>query len=141
MLHIGVYVVKRIAAMCIALIILFAGCASFGTKEVIIPPNIDTADGLAAALDRGDDFILYDVRTSEEYERGHIPGAINIPHDVIAKKVPRSNRNKVIVVYCQSGGRSNMAYETLIEKKFNYVFDFGGVGNWEGALITGSSPR
>ena len=132
---------KKITTMCIALIILFVGCASFGTKDVFIPPNIDTSDGLAAALDRGDDFILYDVRSPEEYEGGHIPGAVNIPHDVIAKKVPRRKRNKVIVVYCQSGGRSNMAYEALIEKKFNYVFDFGGVGNWGGNLIAGSSPR
>lgn len=132
---------KKAISASLVLMILFVGCASFGPKEPVIPPDIETFSGLSAALERGDDFILYDVRTREEYERGHVPGAINIPHDVIAKKVPRKNRNKVIVVYCQSGGRSNMAYEALTEKKFNYVFDFGGVGNWDGSLVTGDSPE
>ena len=132
---------KKLSAVLLAGIILFVGCAGLSPREVVVPPDIDTYEGLAAALERGDDFILYDVRTPEEYESGHIPGALNVPHDTVDKNVPPSERNQVIVVYCRSGGRSSMAYSTLIDRNFNYVIDFGGIGNWKGELVTGSSPE
>jgi rhodanese-related sulfurtransferase len=123
----------------VALVALLAGCAMFG--EVVVPPDLDTYEGLAASLARGDDIFVYDVRTPEEYITGHIPGSINIPHGEIAEKLPFWKKSDVIVVYCASGGRSYMAYEALTNKGFKYVTDFGGIGNWQGDLVEGSDPE
>ena len=115
---------------------LMSGCASLGT--VVVPPDLDTYAGLSAAIEGGEDIRLYDVRTPEEFATGHIPTARNIPHDKIATKLPFWEKNRVIVVYCASGGRSHMAYKALTDKGFAYVTDFGGIANWEGNLVTGS---
>ena len=123
----------------LAAITLLAGCASLETGT--IPPDLDTYAGLSAALAGEDPVLVYDVRTPEEYVTGHIPGAINIPHGEIARKVPFWKKSDVIVVYCASGGRSFMAYEALTAKRFNHVIDFGGVGNWEGDLVMGTDPE
>jgi rhodanese-related sulfurtransferase len=77
---------------------------------------------------------LVDVRTGEEFKSGAIPSAINIPFDVIADNLPTQDRSARIIVYCRSGNRSGVAYNTLIRLGFTNVLDFGGVGNWKGSL-------
>jgi phage shock protein E len=91
-------------------------------------------------LAAGDGILLYDVRTSEEYESGHIPGAVNIPHSDIAAQLPVSKKNDIIVVYCAGGVRSYAAYQWLSSKGFNCVVDFGALWNWEGELVKGPDP-
>ena len=125
---------KQIFALIAAL--LLSGCVTQSGREASIPPNLDTYPGLSEAIERGEDIIIYDVRTPEEYATGYIPGAINIPHDEIAQRVSRWKRNRVIIVYCASGGRSGNAYRTLVERGFRYVFDFGGIYNWEAERVT-----
>ena len=99
-----------------------------------IPPGLDPYEGLAAAISLKQDIFIFDVRSAAEVETGMIPGAVNIPHTEIADALPKSYRNKVIVVYCQSGGRSRAAYEALIDRGFKYVFDFGSIANWQSVL-------
>lgn len=66
---------------------------------------------------------IVDVRTKEEYDTGHVNGALNIPYDEIDEKVDL-DKEKTIIVYCRSGRRSSIAYETL--KKLGYnVYDLG----------------
>ena len=68
-------------------------------------------------------YIIVDVRTKEEYEEGHVKGAINIPYDEIDENVELS-KEKTILVYCKSGRRSKIAYEKL--KTLGYeVYDLG----------------
>lgn len=68
-------------------------------------------------------FIIVDVRTKEEYDTGHVKGAINIPYDSIDENT-NLDKSKTILVYCKSGVRSGKAYQTL--KKLNYdVYDLG----------------
>ncbi|MBT3273870.1 MAG: rhodanese-like domain-containing protein [Spirochaetales bacterium] len=122
----------------IVLAALVTGCAGMG--EVYVPPNLDSYEGLSESLQRGDKISVYDVRTADEYVTGHIPGAVNIPHGEIAKALPRRMKRAVIVVYCASGGRSYMAFEALTEEGYKYLTDFGGIGNWQGELVTGTSP-
>ena len=75
-----------------------------------------------------------DVRTTQEYNSGAIPTAINIPFDVIADNLPTEDRSARIIVYCRSGNRSGIATDTLEELGFVNVLDFGGVSNWQGEL-------
>lgn len=82
------------------------------------------------------DFILLDVRTPEEYQEGHIPGAVLLPYDKIAIQaaVVLPDKEKEIIVYCRSGRRSAIAAETLAKLGYMKVADFGGISRWQGQL-------
>jgi len=79
--------------------------------------------------------ILIDVRTPAEFAAGHIPGAVNIPYDLLAGSLPTEDREDTIVVYCRSGRRSAIAKNTLESLGFTRVLDFGGINRWEGSLV------
>ena len=66
---------------------------------------------------------IIDVRTSSEYATGHVKGAINIPYDEIDENT-KLDKNKTILVYCKSGKRSSIAFETLKKLGFK-VYDLG----------------
>lgn len=74
-----------------------------------------------------EDMIIVDVRTKEEYEESHVVGAINIPYDTIDKNT-KLDKNKIIAVYCKSGKRSSIAYQTLKELGYK-VKDLGAYDN------------
>lgn len=71
------------------------------------------------------DYVIIDVRTNEEYQKEHIKEAINIPYDMLEDNINIS-KEKWILVYCQSGGRSKIAYDTL-EKLGYQVYDLGAL--------------
>lgn len=98
----------------ILLAILIAGCTSQVPKgsDVVKPPQ----------------GIVIDVRTAGEYAGGHIPGAINIPYDVIAERIAETtaDTSASIVVYCRSGRRSGIALATLAQMGYTNVVNEGG---------------
>lgn len=63
----------------------------------------------------GKDFVIVDVRDESEYKEGHIPSAINIPAESFAMKSEVLAKEKKIIVYCNTGGRSYMAYRKLMK--------------------------
>lgn len=82
--------------------------------------RIETTKISPAALntlsDSGSDtFTVVDVRDSEEFGEGHIPGAINIPVSTFASQSGELDKKKKIIVYCNSGGRSYNAYRKLMK--------------------------
>ena len=79
------------------------------------------------------DYIILDVRTREEYEEGHIPGAICIPVEEIGtKEIPQfPNKEQMLLVYCRSGNRSKVAAEGLAGLGYVNVIEFGGIRDWE----------
>ncbi len=68
--------------------------------------------------------VIIDVRSSQEYNEGHLLGAINIPYYEIRKKVNSiiKDKGQEIVVYCQEGVRSKQAYKILKKLKYDNVF-------------------
>ena len=68
-------------------------------------------------------YIIVDVRTKEEYEEGHVKESINIPYDEIDENIGLE-KEKTILVYCQSGRRSSIAYERLTSLGYE-VYDLG----------------
>ena len=70
-----------------------------------------------------DNYVIVDVRTKEEYAEAHLKEAINIPYDEINKETDL-DKTKTILVYCKSGNRSNIAYETLKDLGYT-VYDLG----------------
>ena len=79
------------------------------------------------------DVQLVDVRTPEEFSQGHIENAVNIDFmaDDFDAKVANLDKEKPVMVYCKSGGRSAKASARLKELGFKTITDLeGGITNW-----------
>jgi len=77
------------------------------------------------SLDRESIFIL-DVRTKDEYDLGHIEGAVNIPVDEIRQNLGKIPKDKKIIVYCGVGLRAYVACRVLYQNGFNEVYNLSG---------------
>ncbi len=78
--------------------------------------------------------ILLDVRTKEEFNEGHLSGALNIDflQDNFAEQVHMLNKKKTLYVYCKSGNRSAKAAKILIDEGFKHVINLeGGITAWQ----------
>ena len=85
--------------------------------------------------------IVVDVRSLEEYNEGHIPGAIVIPNESIGTEQPKElpDLEQVILVYCRSGNRSRQASQKLADMGYTNVYEFGGIKDWTGETEKGSN--
>ena len=91
-----------------------------------------TAEEAKQIMDSEEGYIILDVRTQEEYDQGHIPGAILIPDNevkVTAEDV-LTDKDQLILVYCRSGRRSKLASEILVELGYTNIKEFGGIIDW-----------
>ncbi len=82
------------------------------------------------------DILILDVRSIGEFRSGHIPKAKNIPVQELNTKVNTLNsyKDKEIIVYCASGGRSASATSLLSKNGFTKVYNLGGIRNYKGKL-------
>ncbi len=87
-------------------------------------------------MDSGEDIVILDVREQDEFDEGHIPGAILIPYTEIENKAEKiiPDKDKQILVYCRSGRRSKIASESLVNLGYTNVKEFGGIIDWTWAL-------
>ena len=91
-----------------------------------------TAEEAKQIMESEEGYIILDVRTQEEYEVGHIPGAILIPDTEIEAKAEEvlTDKDQLILVYCRSGRRSKLAAEALVELGYTNIREFGGIIDW-----------
>lgn len=82
-------------------------------------------------------YLILDVRTTEEFAQGHIPGAINIPNETISDTEPSllPDKAQLILVYCRSGNRSKQASEKLAALGYTNIVEFGGINDWPGETV------
>ncbi|MDI9481848.1 MAG: FAD-dependent oxidoreductase [Bacillota bacterium] len=73
-----------------------------------------------------DDYILLDVRTEEEFIRGHVNGAVNIPLDSLRERISELDKTKIIIAYCKVGIRGYIAERILEQKGFTVLNVTGG---------------
>jgi len=79
--------------------------------------------------------VLLDVRTSQEYQEGHIPGSINVPLQQLDKiSSVADNKNIPLFVYCYSGGRSRQATAMLQHMGYSNVQNIGGITAYSGKV-------
>ena len=83
-------------------------------------------------MDSAAAYVVLDVREQTEFDEGHIPGAIVIPHTEIEAKAEQMlpDKNALILVYCRSGRRSKLAAESLVKLGYTEVKEFGGIIEW-----------
>ena len=94
-----------------------------------------------AMMEEESGYIILDVRTSEEFADKHIPGAINVPNEIIETQALSQlpDKDQLILVYCRSGNRSKQASEKLVALGYTNVVEFGGINDWPGETVSGDT--
>jgi adenylyltransferase/sulfurtransferase len=100
------------------------------TPEPIVSGDIEPTE-VKAKQDRGDKFVLVDVREPHEFQIGRIPGSILIPLGELPKRLNELNPADEIVMHCKMGGRSAKAVDLLKQNGFTKVRNMkGGILAW-----------
>jgi rhodanese-related sulfurtransferase len=118
----------------VALVAIFAvyqANAPAGAAEAALPAEISVAQ---AHTEYQSGTLMLDVRTQEEWDQVHIPGATFIPLDQLENRLAELPRDQEIVVYCRSGNRSQTGRDILLDAGFTQVTSMaGGINQWSSA--------
>ena len=97
---------KKLVFLLLAVMLLTACGQEKENDREAVYVNI-TAAVAKKIMDTEEGYIILDARTQEEYDQGHIPGAIVISHEEIAEKAEHvlTDKDQLILVYCRSGRR------------------------------------
>lgn len=104
-------------------------------QEEALPeaPNI-AATELSARRSLGNAPVVIDVRTSEEFAAGHIPGALNIPFDQVAERISEVDAPNGVALYCMVGPRARKGESALLGTGYTSVLHLeGGMAAWQAA--------
>ena len=139
---------KRLMIPLLICLLVLSGCAAQSTgkeggsmeKGSYIQIDQETAKEMML---RDDGHVIVDVRRQDEYDAGHIPGAILIPNESIGTERPEQlpNLDQIILVYCRSGNRSKQAAQKLFDMGYTNVYEFGGINTWTGEIVSQQNER
>ena len=104
------------------------GCSSKNKYQSI------AMDEAFSMMEDMNEYVLVDVRTIEEYNDGHIPGAINIPNESITSAPSELDKEDTIFIYCRSGSRSKQASSKLVDLGYTKIYEIGGIIDYDGEL-------
>lgn len=133
---------KKLLILCITFICILSGCGNAdsvqNTEQKSGYKQVSMEEGLEL-MEADSDYILLDVRRDDEFEEGHIPGAINIPNESIGTEeiAELPDKNQTIYVYCRSGNRSKQASQKLVDLGYTDVIEFGGIIDYSGEIEKG----
>jgi len=119
-------------------VLLLTGCAA--PAEGGSYRQISMNDAITM-MEEESGYIILDVRTSEEFADKHIPGAINVPNEIIETEALSQlpDKDQLILVYCRSGNRSKQASEKLVALGYTNIVEFGGINDWPGETVSGDT--
>lgn len=125
---------KRVIPVLLAVLLCLAGC----TAEEKMAYRQISQEEAKSMMTRDDGYIVVDVRRQDEYDSGHIPGAILIPNESIGREQLEQlpDKDQIILVYCRSGRRSKEAAQKLANMGYTNVYEFGGIIDWTGEITT-----
>ena len=136
---------KRILIPALAVLLLLSGCAhapapqQAADVEDSMKPSWAQIDQETAKqmMEADDGHVIVDVRRQDEYDAGHIPGAILIPNESIVDERPAElpDPEQIILIYCRSGNRSKQAAQKLADLGYSNIYEFGGITTWTGEIV------
>ena len=136
---------KKSALILLAFVlILMTGCTQKAAEEDTERTYTQiTQDEAKEMMAKDDGHVILDVRRQDEYVAGHIPGAILIPNENIGTEQPKElpDLAQIILVYCRTGNRSKQASQKLADMGYTNVYEFGGINDWSGEIVTGESDN
>ncbi|MGI5962584.1 MAG: rhodanese-like domain-containing protein [Lawsonibacter sp.] len=120
---------KQLLPLFFALFLLLSGCSGNGSDGSYQSITQEEAKDLMDTQE----VIVLDVREQDEYDSGHIPGAVLLPvgtinEDTAAAVIPEKDTS--VLVYCRSGNRSKAASSALAELGYTNIYEFGGINTW-----------
>jgi rhodanese-related sulfurtransferase len=117
----------RLPVLFLAIYTLF-----FGVSAAFAETELWNKEQLLHEKSSGNKMLILDVRSPGEYERGHVPGAINIPHNQVKNRLSEiiEYKDQTVVVYCRSGRRAGMAESVLEASGFTQLKHLEG--DWLG---------
>ena len=142
---------RRIALTAAAsLCLLLCACGNGTSSSEGVQSEVRTTTSAAAnyqqitqekakeIMQADDGHVIVDVRRQDEYDSGHIPGAILIPNESIGTEQPKElpDLDQVILIYCRSGRRSKEASQKLADMGYTHIYEFGGIIDWTGEVVT-----
>lgn len=109
-------------------LVVIIGAISLQFDASATPPASVEASPYLIERVKNDEWLLLDVRSAEEYNQGHIPGAINVPHDQIDAYLDALDgwQDKPVIVYCRSGRRAQLAMKVLEDLQFQSIRSLEG---------------
>ena len=122
---------RKLILILLAVMLLTACGNTEENNQEAVYMNI-TAEEAKQIMDTETGYIILDVRTQEEYDESHIPGAIVIPNTEIETRAEQelTDKGQLILVYCRSGRRSKLAAEILVALGYTNIKEFGGIIDW-----------
>ena len=122
---------KKLIIFLLAVLLLTACGQDKENDQGAVYVNI-TAEEAKEIMDTEEGYVILDVREQDEYDAGHISGAILIPYTQIEAKANEmlTDKDQLILVYCRSGRRSKIAAEALAELGYTNIKEFGGILDW-----------
>ena len=128
---------KIITPFIVFMLCLLPACSGDSSQTGSANPNSPAYENITAIvayemMQKLDNFILLDVRSSAEFRDLRIPGAILIPVNELEGRAEAElpDKNEVIFVYCRAGVRATNAARILVEKRYTQVFNMGGILDW-----------
>ena len=127
---------KRVILLVLSVVMLLSGCALANSSASASYQQI-TQEEAKEMMKKDDGHIIIDVRRQDEFDEGHIPGAVLIPNESITDKQPEElpELDQIILVYCRSGRRSKEASQKLADIGYTHVYEFGGINTWTGEIV------
>lgn len=123
----------RITLLLICLLLFGTGC---GVSKSYREMSMQKA---SEWMEKESGYLLVDVRTSEEYEEGHIPGALLLPIEDIreGKLDALPDPDQTLLIYCRTGRRAEDAAAILVKEGYSNVYAIGGIFDWTGEIVSG----
>ena len=126
---------RNFAALVLFLLVavVLVGCADRKEKTETASYQQITAEEAKSMMEEQPDAVVLDVREQDEYDAGHIPGAVLLPAGTINEETAASaipEKDTVVLVYCRSGNRSKTASQALADLGYTQIYEFGGIKNW-----------
>ena len=129
---------KHILPIILIMVFALIGCSSVKQEQNAAAYKQISQEEAKEMMGRDDGHVIVDVRRQDEYDAGHIPGAILIPNESIGCDSPEAlpDYDQIILVYCRSGNRSRQASEKLAAMGYTNIYEFGGINTWTGETVT-----